>query len=191
MSQHKQPDPVEGIVTSDAVQSKNRLAKKVRAIVVGLLVIVLVVAAGLVYKNVVQKSKASPKPAAQSQSSTKLMYQKELTAAQSELKKADTAQQKTIANIDLGGAYSNDGQPNSAIASYQNALSTSGSDTQDEISALIGLGYAYYYNGQTAQAISTFQKVVNVGQQSSSSYINSDTATYQTVIQRLQDGKVI
>ena len=191
MSQHKQPDPVEGTVTSDAVQGKKLLTKKLWLIGAGLVIVIILVTAGIVYRNITQESKASVHNIVQSQSAT-LKPKQELAKAQTELHNASTPIQKATADENLAGAYIANNQDSAAITAYQNAITA---DSSTKANVLGPLAYTYVVSGQRDQAIATYQELLALLQQlkqgqQGNQYTNTESPVQaiQQDIQTLENG---
>ncbi len=187
MSQHEHLIPTEGIVTSDAVRGKKLLTKRLWLIGAGLIIIILVVA-GILYRQYIYKSKTTTPTTKQSQISSLLHTQQALKSAQTELKNAHTPSDKATAYNNLGLAYLSNEQGTEAITDFQNAITT---DSSDQLSSLIGLGYAYHEIGQNQKAISAFQEVVNLLQQSTNPVEQSKILEFQNIVKQLQAGNSI
>ncbi|MGH7142077.1 MAG: tetratricopeptide repeat protein [Candidatus Saccharimonadales bacterium] len=193
MSEHQQSKPVESIVTSDSVHSKGSIPKNLRGISVGLVVIIVLVVAGILFKIYLYDVAPKPIPSTGSQSSSLLKPEQQVQNAQAELKNASTSSQKAVAYDDLGSAQLNNNQASSAISAYQSAVTIDNSSI-DKIVALEGLGYAYNMSGQNSLAISSFQEVIKLLPQLSDSNDPSPAqaiSMYQNIIQRLQAGEPI
>ena len=181
MSQKKQSDVPENIVSSDSVRGK-KLLNRVQIISIGLVVVVLILA-GILFIYITQKTKTP----SQSQKSTVVTTKQQVVNAQNELKNATSAQQKSNAYYDLGSAYLSNSQPSQAITAYQNVKQSS----SNELGIAVGLGYSYSMTGQNSQAITYFQQVVSLLEQSNDPVAKDKIPTYQNLVQRLQQGESI
>jgi tetratricopeptide (TPR) repeat protein len=184
MSQKKQSDTAEVIVTSDTVRSNKHLSKRFLYMVSTGIVLVFLIIAGVLLVDNLSKSTASVK---QNQTKKISVTQQAIDKAQTELKDASSPQAKSTAYSNLGAAYLSNNQATQAISSYQSAKP----NTSNQLGISIGLGYAYSMTGQNSQAISAFQQVIALLEQSTNQYEQGKISTYQNLVQRLQQGEPI
>jgi tetratricopeptide (TPR) repeat protein len=184
MSLHKKSSSVEGIVTSDAVHGKKLLAKKLWLISTGLVIIFVLIAAVIVYRQYIYK----PKTQTTVQNRISPHAQQAINSAQTELKSAHTPSDKATAYSNLGLAYLGNDQGTKAITAFQNSVTA---DSSDQLGSLIGLGYAYNEISQNQKAISAFQQVVNLLQQSTNPEEQGKIPEFQNIVKQLQAGNSI
>jgi tetratricopeptide (TPR) repeat protein len=180
----------EGLVTSDTVQGKRRLPKKlIISMVPGFIVVAAVTGALLYLAHNHGPSRSRSSQSATKNANTSLIHPEQgVVDAQSRVNTARTSQEKAAAYADLGAAYINNKQADQAISAYQSAAAI---DSPYQIPALSGLGYAYAGAGQRAQAISTFQKLVGILKQTDDPHSKQAVINYEYLIQQLQQGKSI
>ncbi len=187
MSEHAQPEPQPGIVTSDTINAKGSVLKKklfIGTILGAIVVIGVVLAIFVVIYN--HKSTSNTND----QAYLLLHPNQALIKDQTDLKNAQTPQEKTEAYDAIGADDLNDNQGANAVTAYQDAI-TADKSNQSQIESLIGLGYAYNKLGQNNQAISAFQQALSLQSQSKEQNALTPTSNLQTIIQRLQQGEPI
>ncbi len=191
MSEHKQPKPTEGIVTSDALKAKKHLLKKILLFVGSGLIVALLILCLVLIMSGMQKPKTASNTNTTKNTPSLVNVKQQLTNAQTALKNATSPQAKATAYYDLGGAYMNNNEISLAITAYNNSLNVQNSGNPYEYGSLINLGYAYNMAGQKANAISTFNKLIGLLQQSSDPVAKSKIPTYQNIVNQLQAGESI
>jgi tetratricopeptide (TPR) repeat protein len=186
MSEHKESEPIEGIVTSDTQRLGDGISKRMLLIGSGFIILIVLIVIGILIKNIITKPKVVS-TIQQVQNTASLNPQQQLAQAQSELKNATSSSSKATAYNDLGSAYATDKNFTQSINSYQSALSdNTNNDITTEFDSLSGLGYTYYLSGDIIQTISTYQKVISLLQKSNDPNAPRTITEYQNLIQQLQ-----
>jgi len=190
MSQHGHPMPKEGVVTSDAIHGKKLITKN-RSIIAVIVILIILAFAGLfvfIHNNQSLKVNETGTTPKATNNNSKQQLLAAITKAQMQVNNSKTSSQKASAYYNLGAAYLNNNQATQAIAAYQNSDSAISSDNPNELGISIGLGFAYNAIGQTSEAINAFQQTINLLEQSNDPYLHNKVITYQTIVQRLQQG---
>lgn len=163
MSQHKEPRPASGIVTSSDSSGVRRLPY----LWLGMGIVVAIAIAGLAVWAIKERhSHVTNNPSSTSATSSLMTNQQRLdaalSAAQQRLAEAKTASDKANAYSAVGTAYFNKGNYGSAATAYTNAI---GSDSSSKIETLPLLAYTYATAGHRSQAIQAYQELITLLQQ--------------------------
>ena len=121
MSEHEQPKPSEGIVTSDTAQGKKHLPKKTLLVGGVVIIILLAVTCLVLYRYHHQSTNNAPVTTSNNIPTTQQL-KAAITNSQADVKNAKTPAQKAGAYQSLGNNYPNNSETTYAIVAFNNAI---------------------------------------------------------------------
>lgn len=155
--------------------------------IASVVLLILVLAAGGFLFYCLRMSPAAKQGAMTHTKSEDLTPAQALSAAQTELKAANTSPEKATAYDHLGEAYLQNQNTSQAISTYQSALAADKS-ASSQLQSLSGLVSAYDQAGQTHQEIATIEQLIVLLQQSNDAASQRAVHRYQDMVANLKEG---